>query len=274
MINPVIKWTGSKRHSIDFILPKFPKKIDTYYEPFVGGGSIFRALIESDIQYKNIICSDINKDLINLWNQIKNDWAVIANDYSIMWDELNADNNIDVRRDYYNSVRTRYNAKRKPSDFLFLSRTAINGLIRYNKSGQFNSAFHFTRKGIVPESMAKILEDWSNSIKDVEFRIANYLDIYPNSGDFMYLDPPYYRTKDIYYGGIDYLDFCDWLRKQKCGYLLSFDGTVNGVELLKIPNDLYDYIFKSKNTVGGFRKVMNTNTSSSDFLYYRSCRTC
>ena len=79
--------------------------------------------------------------------------------------------------------------------------------------------------------MAKILEDWSNSIKDVEFRTTNYLDIYPNSGDFMYLDPPYYRTKDMYYGGIDYLDFCDWLRKQKCGYLLSFDGTVNGEEL-------------------------------------------
>lgn len=38
---PVIKWSGSKRSQSDEILKHFPNEIDTYFEPFVGGGSIF-----------------------------------------------------------------------------------------------------------------------------------------------------------------------------------------------------------------------------------------
>lgn len=36
-LQPVIKWTGSKRSQAEHIINKFPKEIDTYYEPFVGG---------------------------------------------------------------------------------------------------------------------------------------------------------------------------------------------------------------------------------------------
>ena len=43
---PVIKWTGSKRTQADAIINLMPKEIDTYYEPFVGGGSVFARLAE------------------------------------------------------------------------------------------------------------------------------------------------------------------------------------------------------------------------------------
>lgn len=35
---PVIKWSGSKRSQANEIIKYFPKNINTYYEPFVGGG--------------------------------------------------------------------------------------------------------------------------------------------------------------------------------------------------------------------------------------------
>ena len=44
---PVIKWTGSKRSQAGQIISLMPKEIDTYYEPFVGGGSVFIRLIEA-----------------------------------------------------------------------------------------------------------------------------------------------------------------------------------------------------------------------------------
>jgi len=39
---------------------------------------------------------------------------------------------------YYYEVRTRFNAEPTPLDFLFLNRSCFNGVIRFNRKGQFN----------------------------------------------------------------------------------------------------------------------------------------
>ena len=71
MFQPVIKWSGSKRHQADNIISYFPRHIETYYEPFCGGASVARALMESkEITVDNFILSDLNEDLINLWWEI------------------------------------------------------------------------------------------------------------------------------------------------------------------------------------------------------------
>lgn len=69
--NPVIKWSGSKRSQSEVIVSNFPKKITIYYEPFVGGGSVLYQLLNSDIKVESFIYSDINEDLIKLWNIMK-----------------------------------------------------------------------------------------------------------------------------------------------------------------------------------------------------------
>ena len=69
---PLIKWTGSKRFQAKAIVDLFPKKIDTYYECFLGGGSVLHELLnriaEGKIQCNKIVCCDINKDLIDIFN--------------------------------------------------------------------------------------------------------------------------------------------------------------------------------------------------------------
>ena len=44
ILGPVLKWAGGKRQLLPEILKLLPSKIDTYYEPFVGGGAVFFAL--------------------------------------------------------------------------------------------------------------------------------------------------------------------------------------------------------------------------------------
>jgi DNA adenine methylase len=76
-LKPIIKWVGGKTQIIDNVFSYFPKTIKDYYEPFIGGGSVFLKLIEkienNDIKLTgNINLFDKNEKLINLYNTIKN----------------------------------------------------------------------------------------------------------------------------------------------------------------------------------------------------------
>ena len=169
---PVIKWSGSKRSQSEEIINRIPnKEYDTYYEPFCGGCSVLFQLLHSGIKFQHYICSDKNKGLIDLWNEIKNNPNEVINQYKIMWDELNIDNDKERKKQYFNTVRERYNKYGSPYDFMFIMRTTTNGMPRYNKNGEFNNSFHITRNGIKPDTFNKIVIEWSEILNEynVEF---------------------------------------------------------------------------------------------------------
>jgi DNA adenine methylase len=239
---PVIKWTGSKRSQADRILSHFPLEINTYYEPFIGGGSVMFSLLHSEIKVEKIICSDKNQDLIKLWLSIKNSPDHLIENYKKMWLEMFSLGNINKRKEYFYEVRLRFNQERDSADFLFLSRTCTNGLIRYNSKGDFNTSLHFSRDGILPETLSKILLYWSKKInkKNVIFIHSDYSVVESNIDDVVYLDPPYANTKGIYYGKIDYNKMWEWLREQKGRYFLSFDGKRGDTNnTFLVPPDIY-----------------------------------
>jgi DNA adenine methylase len=149
---PVIKWSGSKRYQAPLIVAEFPQEIDTYYEPFCGSCAVMKYLMASPFHnVKNFVCSDINQDLINIWNNVKNNPALTLAEYTYRWYELNKDDDNKRRHEYYYKVRDRFNENHDADDFLFIMRTCFNGLVRYNSENKFNSSFHFSRKGIRPE---------------------------------------------------------------------------------------------------------------------------
>lgn len=267
---PVIKWSGSKRSQAENILKYFPKEIDTYYEPFCGGASILRRLLESDIKVKNFICSDLNNDLISLWNKIKNNPYEVLGYYITLWNELNVDDDKERKKQYFNKVRERFNKEKSPLDFMFIMRTTTNGMPRYNKNGEFNNSFHITRNGIVPETLANIILEWSNLLNknNVEFKSCSYENIKPKENDFCYLDPPYANTKGMYYGAIDYIIFFDWIRNLPCKYTLSFDGVSGDVNnTYSVPNDIYS---KHKYLLSGNSSFKRTIGNSNDSIVYES----
>lgn len=267
---PVIKWSGSKRSQAENILQYFSKEIDTYYEPFCGGASVLRRLLESDIKVENFVCSDSNNDLISLWNEIKNNPNKVSEYYKNLWNELNFDNDNERKKQYFNKVRERFNKEKSPLDFMFIMRTTTNGMPRYNKNGEFNNSFHITRNGIVPETLANIILEWSNLLNknNVEFRNCSYENIKPKENDFCYLDPPYANTKGMYYGIIDYTVFFDWIRNLPCKYALSFDGISGDVNnTYSVPNDIYS---KHEYLLSGNSSFKRTIGKSNDSVVYES----
>lgn len=270
MFQPAIKWSGSKRSQSEEILKHFPKKIDNYFEPFCGGASILRALIQSDIQVNKYLCSDINQDLINLWMEIKINNRYLAEQYYRMWHELNKDNDLERKKNYFYEVRERYNRQRKPEDFLFIMRTTTNGMPRYNREGNFNNSFHVTRNGIEPDTLREILADWSwwLNYKDVIFYCTSYENIFSGEDDFMYLDPPYAQTKGMYCGTIDYQKFWAWLKMQDGKYCLSFDGKVKDQDMTyDVPKEVYSNHLYLNSGNSSFRRVIG---NSNDSVVYES----
>ena len=69
--HPFLKWAGGKTQLLDKIIPLIPNEIETYYEPFIGGGAVFFRLAHNRINLKAKL-SDTNEDLINGYLTIQN----------------------------------------------------------------------------------------------------------------------------------------------------------------------------------------------------------
>jgi len=271
MFQPVIKWSGSKRSQANEIIKHFPKEINTYLEPFCGGASVLRALIDSDIKVEAYICSDVNQDLINLWNVIKRSPKTVYESYERRWHKLNdEDDDKERKKRYFEEVRELYNNEHSPYDFFFILRTTTNGMPRYNRNGEFNNSFHVTRNGILPEKIKPIIYEWSDILNDntVQFVQSDFKDITTTDKVFMYLDPPYAGTKGMYYGGFNNQELFDWLRKQPARWVMSYDG-ISGEEdnTYNVPEDLYSKHVYIKSGNSSFKRVIG---KSNDSIVYES----
>ena len=267
MFQPVIKWSGSKRSQSRQIISYFPKEIGTYYEPFCGGGSVLRALLDSNINVKRYVASDLNKDLIELFLAIKNRPNDVYEHYNDLWHLMNDGLNDDkcYKRKFFETIRERYNTYHSPLDFMFIMRTTTNGMPRYNRNGEFNNSFHITRNGINPSTLKKIIFEWSNllNVNNVEFRCCSFELINPNENDFIYLDPPYANTKGMYFGGFDNKKLFEWLKEVKCKWAMSYDG-ISGKEnnTFAVPENLYDEHFYLKSGNSSFKRTIGRDNNA------------
>jgi DNA adenine methylase len=220
ILNPVIKWSGSKRALAPIILPLIPEG-GNYFEPFIGGGSIL-----GNIGPRKSTASDVLPELIDLWNAIKTRPDFLSSEYETMWNQLQ----IQGHESYY-QIRAIFNERKTPEHFLFLTRTCVNGLIRFNSSGDFNNSLHHSRPGIHPDRLALILKEWSARISQTTFINCDYSETLSRckKNDIVYLDPPYINNKGRYSKAI--FDFerlwqtLEKLNSRSVNWILSIDGT-------------------------------------------------
>jgi DNA adenine methylase len=165
-------------------------------------------------------------------------------------------------------IRSRFNKYKDPNDFMFIMRTTTNGMPRYNRNGDFNNSFHVTRDGIQPDKLQNIVHDWNTILNrhGVVFICQDYKNIKSESGDVLYLDPPYFNTKGMYYGAINYDDLWQWIKQQVGDYFLSFDGKTTNIDCtIAVPEEIYtshEYIYSGNSS---FRRVIGN--SNSEYVY-------
>jgi len=241
VLSPVIKWSGSKRHIAKDIIEYFPKTVNTYYEPFIGGGSVLgRMLYIQDTVAQRYVAGDTCSHLICLWNMVQHKPCELIQHYTQEWERLQT-----CGQTVYYEVRQRFNNTHLPEDLLFLSRTCMNGLIRFNEKGEFNSSFHIGRPGIHPDKLSQIVGTWSSAVQDVSFVCADYEETTKDATgeDIVYLDPPYMGTKGMYAGKFDHGRFFSYLEKlnhRGVHWVLSYDGKRGERDMTAdVPKHLY-----------------------------------
>ena len=128
---PFLKWAGGKRTLVPDIAKLLPETIETYWEPFLGGGAVFFSL---DSRIRTARLSDVNAELTLTYQMARNKHEELI-------DLLAAHESQHQDKDYYYRVREATDCKgavEVAARFIYLNKTCYNGLYRVNKSGRFN----------------------------------------------------------------------------------------------------------------------------------------
>jgi len=187
---PFVKWVGGKRQlltqfrELDLYPPTgFNSGSNTYFEPFVGGGAVFFDLLPHKAEL-----SDLNFELVTTYE-------VIRNRVEELIGELNSGR---YQYDKTAFLKIRATQPSELSDiqiasrFIYLNRTAFNGMYRVNSKGEFNVPFgRYTNPLICDEQNLRRV---AMALKKVQIKYQDYKKILDKAkcGDFVYFDPPYY----------------------------------------------------------------------------------
>ena len=178
---PILKWAGGKTQLLNTLLPKMPTSYGRYIEPFFGGGALFFAL-----QPKASIIADSNPELINVYQQVANNVSRVIN-YLRKYD-----NTEEVFRETRGQDWTLLPKSEAAARTIFLNRTCFNGLYRVNRKGQFNVPYGKYKNPRICD--IESLSAASQVLKNAEIVCGDYSQVlgrYAQSGDLVFLDPPY-----------------------------------------------------------------------------------
>ncbi len=196
---PFVKWAGGKSQLLNEIKAKYPKKIDKYCEPFVGGGAVLLDIL-SNCQPKEILINDINVELVNTYSQIKNNVDELIEMLSEMQDSFRMKNDNERKLMYlamrkrFNELKVNYEDRANTEEamlFIFLNKTCFNGLYRVNNKGFFNVPMGAYKNPLICD--AENLRLISGLLKNVQIKCGDYSECadFIDENTFVYIDPPY-----------------------------------------------------------------------------------
>lgn len=198
---PFVKWVGGKGQLIDVLKKNLPSQMGTkltkYAEPFVGGGAFFFELV-NEYEFKEVYINDNNKELINVYDAVKNDCKFLLLNLKELETRYNSLSEEEQqlyyceKRDLFNSLAvTKESRIEKASLFIFLNKTCFNGMYRVNKKGKFNVPFG-KRKNVNLYDEENLWRA-SKLLQGVVIKSCDYHDVlsFADDSTFVYFDPPY-----------------------------------------------------------------------------------
>ena len=187
----LVKWAGGKKQLLGQFEQFFPKKIENYFEPFVGGGTVAFFLLKTHQEIKKIHLSDINEELVIAYNVVKNNIDELVS--------LLKEYKIKHNKEFYYKIRAGDIKNLTPvqiaARFLYLNRTCFNGLYIVNSRGTFNVPIgSYKNPSICNE---EDLREISKLLQKDDIMVSQFHNAVSTAkkGDFIYFDPPYYPLK-------------------------------------------------------------------------------
>ena len=249
-------YVGDKYKLMKQLVNLFPKEINNFYEPFVGGGTVFL-----NVEAKKYFLNDINKHLINIHKLLiasaKNpegflkDVEKIIHKYKLshsykedivpdsLKKEFKKTYYARFNKDGYNKLRLCVNNYQinDPLILYILLIYGFNRMLRFNGGGKFNLPVGNVdfNKNVVNalNGYFDFVHDKKISITSKDFKIffsnKKYL-----KNDFVYLDPPYLISTSEYNklwnqkSEADLLKTIDYLHKKGVKFALSNITHYNG----------------------------------------------
>lgn len=182
-LKPFLRWAGGKSWFTKYIEEFLPNEFNNYYEPFLGGGSVFFYLKSKGLIKNKSYLSDSNGELINTYRVIKSNTADL-----IKLLEKQKDS-----EDEYYLLRSQNfdNPIEQAAKFIYLNKTSFNGIYRVNRQGNYNVPYgkrnlkrlydfdHFYEISKILEKTYLSKTDFKKRCKQIDYN------------DFAFIDPPY-----------------------------------------------------------------------------------
>lgn len=177
---PYLRWAGSKQRILGQLAPFLPSTFGTYFEPFLGAGSLFFLLSP-----KRAVLSDACEELVENYRAVRDGASQVCRHLKSM--RLCEDVYYEIR-----DARSRGRFK-GAAEFIYLNKGCWNGLYRVNSSGQFNVPYGRPKTDFLIDienvrACANALARRSVKLLHCDFEISLKS---AKRGDFVYLDPPY-----------------------------------------------------------------------------------
>ena len=172
----------------------------------MGSGSVGFNLAMGASRLKHAVMGDINEHVVRLYQDIR-DGRIVGED--VLQSLTQASELIrKTNGEHYYEIRERFNQEHNPVDLITLSRTCFNGVMRFNRRGEFNVPFcrninrlsdsHINSvvsmvNGVSERLSGGVWDLWAGDYREM----LEHAQI--REGDILYLDPPYIDLSVGYY---------------------------------------------------------------------------
>lgn len=206
-MKPFVKWAGGKTSLINEIQKRLPNYVYSQdfclVEPFVGGGAVSLWALSNLPHLKKLIINDYNTDLINVYQVIQNNPNDLIECIENLQNHYDKLTDLESKKPYFYHKRDVFN-QRNSNDteqaglFIFLNKSAFNGLYRVNKNNQFNVPIgsYKNPKFIDKENILAI----SKKLQNTQILTGDFELVLPCVPDdlpcIFYFDPPYRPISD------------------------------------------------------------------------------
>ncbi len=175
---PFLRWAGGKQWLVPTLLDLLPHGWEGYFEPFLGAGALYFRLAPHVAHL-----SDLNPELINAYVQLRDHPSELVR-------------RLRPLRHNKKTYKAMSSAKPRTSlskaiRFIYLNRTAWNGLYRVNSGGKFNVPIGMHKFAAICDE--PLLLAASASLRRATLDATDFEEAIEGArkGDLVYLDPPY-----------------------------------------------------------------------------------